>query len=251
MQKTLSLIISLFGCMWPLHYASAEVANIAVAANFTDAMNRLIPAFEETTGHTAKVSYGSTGKLYAQIQHGAPFEIYLAADTARPVRAIQSGLAVDGTRFIYARGKVVLWSTRSGLFNDGAAFLKSGDYKHLAMANPKTAPYGKAAQQVMAHLGIWDTRQQQIVRGDSIAQTFQFAVTGNADAGFVALSQVKAWKDSNTSLWEIPQSYYSPIEQSAVLLKKGENNPAANSFLNFLQSQIAKNIISRLGYGVE
>jgi len=251
MNKTLLLVISLFAGISPVYPAIAEVVNIAVAANFTDAMHRLIPVFEENTGHTAKVSYASTGKLYAQIQHGAPFEIYLAADTARPVRAIKSGLAVDGARFVYARGKVVLWSAHSGLFNDGMAFLKSGDYKHLAMANPKTAPYGKAAQEVMEHLGIWETRQQQIVRGDSIAQAFQFAVTGNVDAGFVALSQVKAWKDSNTSLWEIPQSYYSPIEQSAVLLKKGEKNPAAKAFMRFLQSQSAKKIIAGLGYGVE
>lgn len=229
----------------------AEEAFIAVAANFTDATRKLAPMFEQASGHTVRVSYGSTGKLYAQIANGAPFEVFLAADTRRPALAEQAGLAVTGSRFVYARGRLALWSTRPALFTDGAAWLKAGDFRHLALANPKTAPYGLAAQQVMEHLGLWSALSPRLVRGDSIAQTFQFVATGNAEAGFVACSQVKAWKQQNGSLWEIPQEYYAPIDQSAVLLKKGADNPAARAFLDFLNSDSARRVITDFGYGVE
>jgi molybdate transport system substrate-binding protein len=229
----------------------AGEVSVAVAANFTDATRQMVPLFEKATGHKAKVSYGSTGKLYAQIEHGAPFEVFLAADTKRPVKAEQAGLAVPGSRFIYAKGKLVLWSNRSGLVDDGEAFLKNAAFAHLAMANPKTAPYGLAARQVMEHLGLWGPLQSKLVRGDSIAQTFQFAVTGNAEAGFVAYSQVKAWKGAAGSAWVIPTAYYDPIDQSAVLLKKGASNPAAKAFLDFLQSDAARKVIEGFGYGVQ
>ncbi len=231
--------------------ACAEEVSIAVAANFTDATRQLIPLFEQSTGHTTRVSYGSTGKLYAQIEHGAPFEVFLAADTERPRKAEQSGLAVPGSRFVYARGKLAFWSAREDLFSDGEAFLKSGEFRHIALANPKTAPYGQAAQQVLEQLGVWDDLQSQLVRGDSIAQTFQFTVTGNADAGFVALSQVRAWQQPGGSLWIIPQDYYAPIAQSAVLLKKGTDNPAAQAFIDFLRGDAARDVIASYGYGVE
>jgi molybdate transport system substrate-binding protein len=229
----------------------ADEVSVAVAANFTDATRQMVPLFEKATGHKAKVSYGSTGKLYAQIEHGAPFEVFLAADTKRPMKAEQAGLAVPGSRFIYAKGKLVLWSNQAGLVDDGEAFLKDTAFAHLAMANPKTAPYGLAARQVMEHLGLWGPLQSKLVRGDSIAQTFQFAVTGNAEAGFVAYSQVKAWKGAAGSAWVIPTTYYDPIDQSAVLLKKGESNPAAKAFLDFLQGDAARALIQRFGYGVE
>lgn len=229
----------------------ADEVKIAVAANFTDATREIVPLFEKATGHTAKVSYGSTGKLYSQIEYGAPYEVFLAADTRRPIKAEKAGLAVPGTRFVYARGRLVLWSAKSGLFTSGEAFLKAGGFAHLALANPKTAPYGLAAQQVMSRLGLLDALTPKLVQGDSISQTFQFAATGNADAGFVALSQIKAWKGDAGSLWQIPADYYAPIEQAAVLLKQGENNPAAKAYLAFLKSDAARKVIEHYGYGVE
>lgn len=229
----------------------AAQVSIAVAANFTDATRDLIPLFEQATGHSVKVSFGSTGKLYAQIQNGAPFALFLAADSLRPQKAEAEGLAVDGTRFTYAVGKLALWSPRPGVFGDAEAYLKQGDFAHLAIANPKTAPYGLAAQQVLTRLGVWEALQGRVVRGDSIAQTFQFTATGNADAGFVALSQVRAWKDSEATLWEVPQAYYAPIEQQAVLLERGERNPAARELLEFLKSDAARAVITGYGYGVK
>ena len=229
----------------------ADEVSIAVAANFTDATREIVPLFEQATGHQVKVSFGSTGKLYAQIENGAPFEVFLAADTKRPVKAEQSGLAVPGSRFVYAKGKLALWSSKPGLFDDGEAFLKGGSFDRLAMANPKTAPYGLAAQQVMEHVGVWSQLQPKMVRGDSIAQTFQFAVTGNVQAGFVAYSQVKAWQGKAGSEWVIPVDYYAPIAQSAVLLNKGAANPAAQAFLDFLKGDAARAVIERFGYGVD
>ncbi len=233
------------------HNALAAQTTIAVAANFTDATRDIVSLFEKATGHTVKVSFGSTGKLFSQIEHGAPFEVFLAADEKRPVKAEDEGLAVVGSRFTYAQGKLALWSAEPGLFQDGEAYLKQGDFQRAAIANPKTAPYGLAAQQVMEHLNIWQQLKGKLVRGDSIAQTFQFTATHAAKVGFVALSQVKGWKGAPGSFWEIPQSYYVPISQQAVLLKKGENNPAARAFLVFLKSPEAQSIITGYGYGVE
>ncbi len=230
--------------------AWADDVSIAVAANFTDATRDIVPLFEKATGHTVKVSFGSTGKLYAQIEHGAPFEVFLAADSKRPKKAETEGLAVEGSRFTYAIGKLALWSPKAGMFSDGESFLKKGDFNRAAIANPKTAPYGLAAQQVMEHLGVWRNLQAKLVRGDSIAQTFQFAATGNVDVGFVALSQVKAWQQSNGSVWEIPQAYYEPIAQQAVLLKKGSDNEAAKAFIEFLHGPEARAVITSYGYGV-
>jgi molybdate transport system substrate-binding protein len=229
----------------------ADEVSVAVAANFTDAMRDITPLFEKTTGHTVKVSFGSTGKLYAQIEHGAPFEVFLAADGKRPMRAESEGLAVAGSRFTYAMGKLALWSPKEGSFTDAEAFLKKAEFKRAAIANPKTAPYGMAAQQVMEYLGIWKRVRSKLVRGDSIAQTFQFTATGNVEVGFVALSQVTAWKKSKGTMWEIPQDYYAPIAQQAVLLKKGSDNPAAKAFLDFLKGAEAHGVITGYGYGVE
>ncbi len=231
--------------------AGAEEVRIAVAANFTDATKIIAPLFEKATGHTTKISYGSTGKLFAQIEHGAPFEVFLAADTKRPIKAEQEGLAVPGSRFVYAKGKLVMWSVKPNLFQSGQDFLTSGTFKHVAIANPKTAPYGYGAKQVMEHLGIFESIESKLVKGDSIAQTFQFAATGNAEIGFVALAQIKGWKGETGSLWEIPAEYYDPIEQAAVLLKKGETNPAAEAYLKFLKSDAAREVIEQFGYGLD
>lgn len=245
------LLTGLLALALPAERLMADEINIAVAANFTDATRELVPLFENASGHRVKVSFGSTGKLYSQIEHGAPFELFLAADTKRPARAEAAGLAVTGSGFVYAKGKLVLWSARPDLFEDGEGYLQHGAFEHLALANPKTAPYGLAARQVMEHLGLWSGLQAKLVRGDSIAQTFQFAATGNAAAGFVALSQVNAWKGAGGSTWRIPETYYAPIEQGAVLLKKGAANPAAAAFLEFLKGEEARKVIEGFGYGVE
>lgn len=247
MKKLIGLLIGLT----LTGQALAGQAGIAVAANFTDATRDIVPLFEKATGHKLKVSFGSTGKLYAQIEHGAPFEVFLAADEKRPTKAENEGLAVKGTRYTYAKGTLALWSVTPKLFSDGEAYLKKGDFKRASMANPKTAPYGLAAKQVMEHLGLWGKFKSRMVRGDSIAQTFQFAATANAQVGFVALSQVRGWKGDEGSLWLIPEGYYEPIAQQAVLLKKGEANEAAKAFLEFLKGPEARKVITAYGYGVE
>lgn len=229
---------------------AAEV-RIAVAANFTNVSRKIAPLFEKVSGYHTRISYGSTGKLFAQIENGAPFDVFLAADTRRPVKAEAEGLAVPGSRFIYARGKLVLWSAKHNVFHDGESYLQKAAFRHLAMANPKTAPYGLAAQQVLAHLGLWHTIQPRLVRGESISQTFQFVVSGNAGAGFVAWSQVRAWKRDAGTIWMIPAQDYAPIEQAAVLLKRGKNNLAAQAYLRFLRSAAARKLIEDAGYTVK
>ncbi len=229
---------------------AAEV-RIAVAANFINASRKIAPLFEKTSGYHTRISYGSTGKLFAQIENGAPFDIFLAADSRRPARAEAEGLAVVGTRFIYARGKLVLWSAKRDAFGDGKSWLQKSSFRHLAMANPKTAPYGLAAQQVLVHLGLWQSIQSRLVRGESIAQAFQFVASGNAGAGFVAWSQVRAWKRDPGTIWMIPAKDYAPIEQVAVLLKRGKDNPAAQAYLRFLKSGAARKLIEDAGYTVK
>ncbi len=244
-----AMLIAMVG-FFPCFVLGGELS-LAVAANFTDATRDIVPLFEKATGHKVKVSFGSTGKLFAQIENGAPFEVFLAADSRRPKKAEAEDLAVGGSRFTYATGKLALWTARSDAFGDAEAYLKAGGFQRIAIANPKTAPYGLAAQQVMEKLGIWTKVQGKLVRGDSIAQTFQFAATGSVDVGFVAFSQVKAWKQGGGSLWEIPHAYYEPIAQQAVLLKKGKDNPAAAAFLAFLKSPEARAVVTGYGYGVE
>jgi len=251
LAKRSATAFTLAAALLPATIVHADEVSIAVAANFTDAMRDIATEFETATGHKAVVSYASTGKIYAQIENGAPFEVFLAADAVRPEKAEAEGLAVPDTRFTYATGKLTLWSASDDLFSDGEAFLKSGAFGHVAIANPKTAPYGAAAQQVLAHMGLWEPFSDRIVRGDTIAQAFQFVASGNADAGFVATSQVKALPPESGTGWDVPTSYYEPIVQQAVLLKKGENNPAALSFLEFLKGDTAHDIVTSYGYGVE
>lgn len=248
-RQHLTWALTAFFCLIAAPVQAGEVS-VAVAANFTDATRDIVPLFEKASGHTLKVSFGSTGKLYAQIEHGAPFEVFLAADSKRPQKAEAEELAVEGSRFTYAQGKLALWSSRAGLFADAEAYLREAPFQRAAIANPKTAPYGLAAQQVMEQLGVWAQLQRKLVRGDSIAQTFQFVATGNTEVGFVALSQVKAWKGEGGTLWAIPQAYYAPIEQQAVLLKRGADNEAARAFLDFLQGDEARAVIRAYGYGV-
>ncbi len=226
---------------------AAEVL-VAVAANFTDATRALATAFERHTGHRLRASFASTGTLYAQIVHGAPYEVFLAADQRRPQLAEQQGWAVRDSRFTYARGKLVLWSPEPGRVDDGERYLASLTDGHLAIANPQTAPYGSAAQQALTRLQLWPTLQSRLVRGDSIAQTFQFVATGNAEAGLVAQAQVQNWPGPQGSLWPIPPELYQPIVQQAVLLHRGQDNPAATAWMAFLRSEPARAIIRQHGY---
>lgn len=241
----IALSIALAGFANLAHGAEVRVA---VAANFTDTTRELISAFEDISPHRVTASYGSTGKLYAQIEHGAPFDVFLAADSRRPKLLEENGHGVAGSRFTYAKGKLALWSPAPDLFDDAAIWLSSANFRKLAIANPKTAPYGAAAEQVLNSLGLWTTLRPKLVRGDSIAQTFQFVATDNAEAGFVALSQVRAWENQEGTLWQVPQEHYAPIEQQAILLSKGAENAAAKDWLIFLRSKSARAIIEGFGY---
>ncbi len=226
---------------------SADQVNVAVAANFTAAMKEVAAGFEKATGHKAVLSFGSTGKLYAQILHGAPFGVFLAADQERPRKLVEAGKASG--QFTYANGKLVLWSKQEDLIGDTADVLTNGGFKRLAIANPKTAPYGVAAMQVLDSLGITKAVRPKLVRGDSIAQTHQFAATGNTELGFVALAQVVL--NDGGSRWIVPQAMYDPIRQDAVLLAKGTDQPAAAALLDYLKGDEARAIIERYGYGLE
>jgi len=232
-----------------VNFINAAEINIAVAANFTGVMKQLEQQFETKTGHDLLVSYSSTVKLYSQIKHGAPYEIFLAADIKYPQQLIDEGDAVIDSLFIYAVGQLVLWSQQADLIDKQGEILKTGEFTHLAIANPKTAPYGLAAQEVLDKLNLWDIMQDKLVQGDSVTQTFQFVFTGNAELGFIALSQyIDA--DKAGSHWLVPQELYTPIEQAAVLLKSGAQNEAAKAFITFLHSDAAKTIIEKFGYAV-
>ncbi|MBY6033821.1 molybdate ABC transporter substrate-binding protein [Marinobacter daepoensis] len=226
----------------------AGEVSVAVAANFTDTTRTLASHFEQETGHTVSASFGSTGKLYAQIKNGAPFDVFMAADIRRPERIEQEGDGVASSRFTYARGKLALWSPKPEAFDSAPHYLTEQTFARLAIANPKTAPYGLAAQQALEQMNLWSSLQPKLVRGDSIAQTFQFVASGNAQAGFVALSQVKAWPEEKGTLWPVPQNYYQPIDQQAILLNRASNNDAAKAWLAFLKSPAALSIIQDYGY---
>ena len=227
--------------------ASAAETQVAVAANFTEPAKEIAAAFAAATGHKASLSFGSSGQFYAQIAHGAPYEVFLSADAERPQKAEQDGLGAPRTRFTYAVGKLVLYSKTPGLAADGMA-LKAGRFAKLAIADPIAAPYGVAAVQTLQKLGIYEAVKPKIVTGSSITQTWQFVASGAADLGFVALSQVIA--EPGGSRWLVPAGDYAPIEQQAILLLAGQKNPAAKAFLDFLKSPQAIAIIKRYGYEV-
>jgi molybdate transport system substrate-binding protein len=228
--------------------ARAAQTNIAVAANFTDAANEIAEAFKEKTGHEAILSFGSTGQLYTQITQAAPFEVFLAADDARPALAIEEGFAVPGSQFTYAIGTLVLWSQAPGLVQ-GEQTLKNGDFTKIAIANPEAAPYGAAAVQAMQSLGVYDQLEPKIVQGNNISQTFQFVETGNAELGFIALAQVA--RSDEGSRWVVPEDLHDPIRQDAVLLETGEDSEAARAFVEFLNGPEAVAIIEKFGYGID
>jgi molybdate transport system substrate-binding protein len=231
--------------------AHADEVQVAVAANFTAPMQQIAAEFQKDSGHKAVLAFGATGKFYAQISNGAPFEVFLAADDATPARLEKESQTVPGTRFTYAIGKLVLWSARDGTVDGKGEVLKKGDFKHLALANPKTAPYGAAAVEAMNKLGVLARLQSRLVQGENIAQAHQFIVTGNAELGFVALSQVfKDGKVTSGSAWIVPGNLYQPIRQDAVLLAKGRNKPAASALLDYLKTDKARAIIKSYGYGL-
>ena len=229
--------------------ASSAIAadiNVAVAANFTEPAKEIAALFERKTGNKVVFSFGASGQFYTQITQDAPFQVFLSADQERPEKAVSEGFAVPGSRFTYAVGKLVLWSRDPNLVK-GESTLKDGTFTKIAIANPVAAPYGTAAIETMKALHVYDALQAKIVQGNSIAQTFQFIDTGNAELGFVALSQVIERKEG--SRWLVPGNLYSAIKQDAVLLKKGANVEAAKAFLKFLKGPEAAAIESKFGYG--
>jgi molybdate transport system substrate-binding protein len=231
--------------------ARAGEVQVAVAANFAGPLARLAEGFAAATGHTLKVSAGATGKFHAQIVAGAPFEVLIAADDETPKKLVAEGQAVAGSNFTYAIGRLVLWSAQPGFVDDQGAVLASGRFAHLAIANPKIAPYGAAALEVLKARGLADALAPKLVTAESIAQAHQFVATGNAELGFVALSQVAVpGKAVVGSTWRVPASLYGEIRQDAVLLNAGEKNPAASALLNWLKSEPAKRVIEEFGYGL-
>lgn len=226
--------------------ALAGETKVAVAANFTDAAKEIAARFKAKTGHEASLSFGSSGQFYTQIANGAPFEVFLSADTERPLKAEAEGLAVPGSRFTYATGRLVLYSKTPGLADGKGAVLKTGKFEKLSIADPKTAPYGEAAVETLTKLKLYDALKPKIVQGSSITQAFQYVQTGAAELGFVALSQVI--NEPGGSRWLVPAADHAPIDQQAVLLKTGEKSEAARAFLAFLKGPEAKAIIRRYGY---
>lgn len=230
--------------------AVADTVTIAVASNFSATAELLADSFRQQTGHKVRVSTGSSGKLYAQILHGAPFDVFMSADELRPKALEDQGLTVAGSRFSYAQGQLVLWSQRKQYAGaDCLAVLRSLDFNHLAIANPRTAPYGAAAQDWLEHLGLWSLVQSKLVTGENIGQTFHFAASGSAALALVAASQLKAKKVSpGTCQYAVPATGHRPILQQAVLLKRARKNQAAKEFVIFLQSAKSTDIIGQHGY---
>jgi molybdate transport system substrate-binding protein len=232
--------------------AWAEEAQVAVAANFTAPMKEIIAAFEQDSGHEIKASYGSTGKLYAQIQNGAPFQALLAADPQRPQLLEDEGVGVPGSRFTYAIGTLVLWSADPDFVDNEGAALKTGDFEKLSIANPKLAPYGVASIETLDALGLKEAIEPKLVMGENIAQTYQFVDTENAKVGFVALSQVMVdGKITKGSGWIVPSDLHAPIRQDAIILESGKDNAAINALFAYLRSDKAHAIIHAFGYETE
>ncbi len=245
MKKTLATLIALaFAGL-----AHADEVQVAVAANFTAPMQQIAPAFEKATGHKVVAAFGATGKFYAQIKNGAPFEILLAADDETPAKLAKEGAAVAASQFTYAKGKLVLWSAKSTIVDAQGDVLKKAGFDYLALANPKLAPYGAAAIEAMKALGVYDTLAPKFVTAENIGQTYQFIKSGNALLGFVALSQItKDNQITEGSAWIVPAKLYTPIKQDAIVLDKGKDKPAAAALMKYLQGDAAKAVIKSYGY---
>lgn len=229
--------------------ARADEISVAVAANFSATLNQLADLFERQTGHHVVASSGSSGKLYAQIVNGAPFDVFLAADDEYTRKLVEEGRAVGTSRYVYASGRLVLWSADPHRVRDTVNVLRGADVHHIALANPKLAPYGRAAQQSLQHLQLWDTLQPKLVTGENVAQAMQYVVTGNAELGFVALAQVIALPMSQRgSYLELPRDEYAPIDQEMVVLTRARDARAARQFLEYMRSPSAQSLIAAAGY---
>jgi len=238
----------LTACCFSCLTQAAEV-NVAVAANFSGPMQKIAAAFAEDTGHLALLSFGATGNFYSQIRNGAPFEMLLAADETTPARLEREGLGLRGTRFTYAIGKLALWSKDPALVDSGGEILSTGNFDRLALANPKLAPYGAAAVETLAQLGLLERLQPKFVQGENIAQAYQFIATGNASLGFVSLSQIFVdGRVAEGSAWIVPANLHAPIQQDAVILTNGANNAAAAALATYLRGEKAHSIICSYGY---
>lgn len=243
-----SVLVFMAACGLPLGVFAAEVS-VAVAANFAAPMKKIAQDFERQTGHRATLAFGSTGQFYAQIRNGAPFGIFLAADDETPARIEREGLAVAGTRFTYARGRLVLWSKRPGLADDQGEVLRSGKFDKIAIANPKLAPYGAAAMDVIEKMGLTAVIRPKVVEGSNIAQVFQFLASENTPLGFVALSQVvEDGQVKGGSAWVVPATMHRPIRQDAVLLNSAKGNVAADALMKYLRGDQARAVIRSYGY---
>ena len=244
--------VVVFGMLLLGVQAHAAEVSVAVASNFTEPIKVIAADFEKATGHTLALSFGSTGKFYAQIRNGAPFELLLAADDETPGKLESEARIVAGSRFTYAIGKLVLWSARERFLEGGEAVLREGHYGRLAIASPKVAPYGRAAIETLEMLGLREAAEPKFVTGENIAQTFQFVSSGNAELGFVALSQVyRDGRITSGSAWIVPAALHSPIRQDAVLLAKGAGSPAAAALLEYLKSESARKVIEAFGYDID
>lgn len=245
MKKVFTTLIALAAA----GLAHADEVQVAVAANFTAPMQQIAPEFEKATGHKAVLAFGATGKFYAQIKNGAPFEILLSADDETPTKLGKENAAVAASQFTYAKGKLVLWSAKPDFVDAKGEVLKKGGFDHLAVANPKLAPYGAAAVEAMKALGVHDALAPKFVTAENIGQTFQFVKSGNAQLGFVALSQVtKNNQITEGSAWVVPAELYAQIKQDAIVLENGKGKPAAEALMKFLQGDAAKAIIKSYGY---
>lgn len=241
-------LASLFA-VFAMGSAQADDVQVAVAANFTAPIQAIAADFEKDTGHTLVAAYGATGQFYAQIKNGAPFEVFLSADDTTPEKLEKEGDIVKGSRFTYAIGTLALWSAKDGYVDAKGKVLTDNQFKHLSIANPKAAPYGLAATQVLAKLGLTDKVKDKIVEGQNITQAYQFVSTGNAELGFVALSQIyKDGKVTSGSAWIVPAAMHDPIKQDAVILNKGKDNPAAQALVDYLKGPKAAAIIKSYGY---
>ncbi len=247
MPRAISVFAALALALAVVGGARAADLQVAVAANFTEPAKKIAEAFEAAGGQHVALSFGSSGQFFAQLSHGAPYEVFLSADADRPAAAEKAGLAAPGSRFTYAVGRLALYSASPGLVDPRGQVLRSGRFDKLAIADPLLAPYGAAAVQTMMRLGVYDAIGPKLVRGTSVAQTFQFVRTGAAELGFVALSQVKG--TSGGSVWIVPEADHAPIEQQAVLLRTGAGDPAAAAFVRFLKGPQARRIIRSYGYG--
>lgn len=251
MRMRLSYLAATAATLLACTNAWADEVQVAVAANFTAPIQAIAKDFEKDTGHKLVASFGATGQFYAQINNGAPFEVFLAADDSTPAKLEQEKQTVEGSRFTYAIGTLALWSAKPGYVDAQGEVLKTNDYKHLSIANPKTAPYGLAATQVLAKLNLTEATKGKLVEGQNITQAFQFVSTGNAELGFVALSQIyKDGKVENGSAWIVPSSLHDPIRQDAVILNKGKDNPAAKAFIDYLKGPKATAVIKSYGYQI-